>query len=278
MTAQPRFHHDPEWSKIPVKESRSFVDVWVTPDMAEKWLQTNYDNRPLISSVIEHYARLIRKGSWKLNGETIKFDTDLRVLDGQHRLYGCIEADGSFLTDIRCGLERSCFDTIDSGRKRSSSDVLYLAGERSTHVLASALGWVWRIQSKAVQNTSRPASTELRTLLENNSGIRESVQIVQPLRTLTSVSLAAALHYLFSQSDPVKVQEFTERLIDGVGLSDDSPIYLLRERLRSNRSAKAHISTVEVAALIIKAWNFFKEDRKTRMLRWRTEEDFPQIK
>ena len=64
----------------------------ITPKLAEKWMEANKNNRPLRRSLVGRYAGAIRRGQWELNGESIKFDEDGVLFDGQHRLAAVVEA------------------------------------------------------------------------------------------------------------------------------------------------------------------------------------------
>ena len=68
--------------------------VLVTPAMAAEWLKKNTDeNRAVRPRVQEKYTAAMRRHQWQeCNGETIKFDRDGTMIDGQHRLRALMEA------------------------------------------------------------------------------------------------------------------------------------------------------------------------------------------
>ena len=71
--------------------------IKVTPHLASKWLQKNSCNRPLSQNTVYRYADAILSGEWKLNGDTIRFDSNGTLIDGQHRLHACVKAGKSFM-------------------------------------------------------------------------------------------------------------------------------------------------------------------------------------
>ena len=58
----------------------------VTPSQAGIWLKSNPNNRSLSRSRVERLAGYMREGKFHQNGDTIRFDEDGALLDGQHRV------------------------------------------------------------------------------------------------------------------------------------------------------------------------------------------------
>lgn len=247
--------------------------VVVTPELAEQMLARNNLNRHVSSVVINKYARDMATGQWHLNGQTIKISTNGVLLDGQHRLEAVKKAKKPFASIIVDGLPESSFISLDTGRRRSVSDILRDRGECHTIILASALRWLWMIQNEVILSAnSSPTNGELLGLLDGNENIRQSIKHVSSIREIMGSGIASALHYIFSQKDLIKSNEFFSRLIDGVQLSENSPIYHLRERLiRTRASHRVRLAEAERVALTIKAWNAFREARPIQLLSWRNK-------
>lgn len=65
----------------------------ITPDMAQEYLKYNTENyRSINKSRVISYANDMKAGKWQLNGEGIKFDSNGRLIDGQHRLQAIVHA------------------------------------------------------------------------------------------------------------------------------------------------------------------------------------------
>jgi hypothetical protein len=60
----------------------------ITLEIAERLLQANSLNRRISGPVVERYARDMKAGRWKLNGQTIKISSRGRLLDGHRRIHG----------------------------------------------------------------------------------------------------------------------------------------------------------------------------------------------
>ena len=262
--------------------------VVITPDYARQLLEQNTNNRPCSESHVNFLAREIILNRWKLNGSTIVLNGE-RLIDGQHRLHAIIKANKPIETLIVEGLSSDVFDTIDAGKKRSSSDVLAIRGEKNTHNLAAAIAIVnsyekGRITPYNMTSSYRYSAVETEELLEEYQGIRDSVNFIcgkQKLRKIMPPSLGSALHYLFSRIEPDLADIFMSRLITGEQLTSDHPVMVLRERLIENTISRAKYPKPYIMAITIKTWNALRQNRPLRQLIWRVEgptaEDFPTI-
>lgn len=122
---------------MPDSPTVEIIDV--TPAMAKAWLAKNPNNRNIRQPVVTSYARDILAGNWMLNGETIKFDTAGRLIDGQHRLSAVIVADTTVGMVVIRGVDADVMDTVDVGAKRTYADALRLQGEDNTTTLAAVV-------------------------------------------------------------------------------------------------------------------------------------------
>src|SRR4051812_25539667 len=76
----------------PTSSITSEVEL-ITPEIAERWLENNNpENRPLNRHAIEEIADQITAGDWALNGQTISFDTNDVLQNGQTRLSAIVRA------------------------------------------------------------------------------------------------------------------------------------------------------------------------------------------
>src|SRR5260370_26961564 len=96
----------------------SFSVCKITPDVAKDLLATSEGNRRITPTTVSKYAQAIE--SWKLNGETIIFDTVGHLTEGHHRLHACIKAQQPFVTCVVFGAESR--ETLNWGRSRTPAD------------------------------------------------------------------------------------------------------------------------------------------------------------
>lgn len=105
------------------------VEYWhgeVTPAMARKWLEGNHLNRMINNQRVNTFARDMKAGRWRDNGETICFDTTGALLNGQHRLSAVVKSGCPVMMSCIFGVEDG--GNYDTGRPRNSRDTLILNG------------------------------------------------------------------------------------------------------------------------------------------------------
>ena len=261
--------------------------VTITPQLAEQWLQQNTHNRGVTNSRVDQYAADMRKGEWRVNGETIKLAADGRVLDGQHRLLAVLEADVEIQTLVITGLEEQAQETMDQGRARSLADVFKLRGEKYHNALATSARVLalYERYGQIVQPAYQapPSIAQASRALERNPELRDSVACVYQLRRpWMPSSHLGALHFLFAIVDPDAASDFVTKLSTGEELRRGHPVHTLREQLMTAHMERAAIAQRTQLALIVKAWNAYMDgDQVIQPLRWTPggphPEPFPKI-
>jgi hypothetical protein len=228
----------------------------VTPAMAENWLKSNANNRTPARFVIDEYARAMREGRWRLNGETIKIAVGGRLMDGQHRLMACVKANCSFKTYVVMGVDSDTFDTVDIGKKRTAGDVLGIEHIRNADAVAAAIRWISLFRSGFfnMANIKMP-NDEIRLFLAAEPAVEESAASGLCARKILAPGLAGALHYLFAQKDREAANGFFLDLGTGSNLVPGDPVLVLREKLIRDRISKAKLQSSEIASICIRAWN-----------------------
>ncbi|HMF88288.1 MAG TPA: hypothetical protein VK575_09425 [Gemmatimonadaceae bacterium] len=253
----------------------------VTPEMATKWLEGNVRNRVLRDRVVDTYARAMRNHQWQLNGESIIFDNEGYLANGQHRLWACLKAGVAFQAVVVSGIAPEAFPTMDKGARRSTGDDLYIAGpgkDVNRMLLAAMAQQVWKYQNSNVMSTASAPHDELVQLVQDNPSIIEwakrGAHLPNSLKgygtAMTAVCALGSLGY------PEKAVEFFSRFVDGMNLDTGSPILTLRNRVLSGN--KTHRGW-ERLFLVTSAWNAFVQERKLTKMNSapRIGSDFPKI-
>lgn len=272
---------------IGVKPKTSWVTV--TPQLATKWLdQSNTNNRAVRWPHVSALADDMKKGRWRgQNGEPIKFDTSGRMFEGQHRCYACIESDSPFETLLITDCDPEDYSTSGTGKSKVLADFLGpLHGEKNTALLSAAIRLVHAWSRNELKNakSSAPSISDLEVTYKDHPNLSDSVNRVagmSELRKILPQSYSALIHYAATlENKNARVESFLERLGDGLGLFDTDPVYHLRKFLLSQKGPSAgHRRSPKtfVLALVIKAWNFSKEEKKISALRLRADEEFPKL-
>lgn len=232
----------------------------ITPAIAAEWLKANRSNRPLSKDIAAGYAEAMREGEWLLNGESIKFDWDGRLVDGQHRLAGVVKA------GIRCefcvirGLDPEVFKTLDTGKKRSVGDVLSIKGVKNPNAVGIACRLLYRTLQNELGHKRRITNSQLDALRAAHARLLELCDeaFLSPYQTrLVGPGQLAFAFYMAVSVDEPKARAFF-RAIAGRPEPRDRPQHQavkLRERLESTMDEIVKPSTAVRLAWVIIAWN-----------------------
>lgn len=244
----------------------------ITPEIAKTMLGENVNNRRISRDNVNLFAREMRNGEWRFNGEALKFGKDGRLLDGQHRLLAVIAADKPLTTLVIRGLEDETQQTMDSGKTRTLGDVLTLRGEKNSTQLASLARAVYLADQlgmeAAAQNDLKPTRGEIISFIDQTPQLADVLAASRAFRSqsgdmLTS-SMFASLWWTFAHIDTDAANRFFMSLASGANLQADDPILILRNTLmaqphKAGRSARDN--RVRIAALTIKAWNKWRKGK-----------------
>lgn len=245
----------------------------ITPEQARLWLASNTHNRNLKDSYIVRLAEAIARGEWELNGESIKFNSDVLV-DGQHRLAAIVRANIPVLSVVVRGIPLSAQETVDTGSRRTLSDILKLRGETNYSLLASAIVFQHRFAANALERSATrtyPTAQQALKTLSEHPGLRDSLPVGDRVRKhfRISGSIVAFLHYTFATIDSDDADDFFDKLLRGSDLPAGHPILALRSSLERDAINRSSRRTAAMnAAYFIKAWNAYREGRSLTLLKW----------
>lgn len=124
------------------------MDV-LEPAFAKDLLDHLGVNRPLNSKLVDEYARAMSEHRWRWVGDTIRLNSDLQVIDGQHRLAACVRSGVAMRNVILVTLKSpDAIKSIDRGKVRSLRDQLIIEGLGPIDscilagVMAEKVGWI----------------------------------------------------------------------------------------------------------------------------------------
>ena len=83
----------------------------ITPANAEAYLKNNAHHRKVKQKKIDSYVQDLEEGRWRLNGKTITFDSNGRLLGGQHRLHAVVASGKTLTTLVVRGLDPEIIET-----------------------------------------------------------------------------------------------------------------------------------------------------------------------
>lgn len=114
--------------------------ISIDPEQAKTWLATNRENNRNISkALVNRLAADMIRNQWHVTGEAIKFDTEGRLIDGQHRLSAIVASKKTVQMYVVRDLAPETMYVIDTGKSRSAGDALKIAGHNGFSNDAAAL-------------------------------------------------------------------------------------------------------------------------------------------
>lgn len=256
----------------------------ITPDLAVKMLAGNEVNRNLRPRRVDLYAKQMAAGQWRLTGETIVFGPSGELLQGQHRLHACIQADAPFESVVVRGVDPESMRHMDSGLARTASDMFTLEGIKHTASTAAMTKLLIAIEGGYPLNTTRRSlitRDEMLDFWRNHVDVIEAaVQLSGPTYTVLRHSRTAwgVLAFLVIQADADLASEFFRGLATGADMAEGDPRLALRNFIVNASSVRRSISPIEIVANGIKAWNLYLDGKSvTHMKGWKPAHQFPKV-
>lgn len=244
--------------------------VTITPTMADAWLENNLNNRKVARSVVDKYARDMSEGRWKFTGDAIRFDVEGTILDGQHRLMAVVKSGVPLTAVVVYGLPTSTREVIDTGKARTTSDVVGMAGVSNSVRVVGAARMLMIYKLDAWKNKPTLSSSEILNV------VRAHPQLVTSAGTLPNIPRGVPLmamittHYIgkFLLGEAAKADQFYTTLRTGVPAYDGDPIHIMRERFIGYQGAEGRISYEVAAWTVFNCWNLFAAGEKSLRIKW----------
>jgi hypothetical protein len=262
----------------------------IDPKKAAKYLEANTHNRRLRPRTVTFYARQMAEGEWHLNGSALVFSNEGVLLNGQHRLHACIEADTPFKTIVVRGAADETFATIDQVAPRTSGDIVGREGYAQATRKAAAARVIMAIEdqeadgngNKPALNVKQPHMDVLAAVERLDEYLTEGCSLILKDEGPTICKPPAtfvALYVCFALKNRKKAREFFEQITSGEMLEKDDPVYKLRRTL-IGAMAQPNVRRKKswVMAITIKAWNSFLQVKKVQQLKFSEAEKWPRIR
>jgi hypothetical protein len=253
----------------------------ITPEIATAWLEKHKGpNRQVRQSVVDRYARDMKNGKWLFTGDPIQFGKSGRLLNGQHRLWACIESDTSFDCLIVRGIEneQQVQDVIDTGTKRTLGNALQIHGEKDANNLSAIINMIWRYHQGVLGGPNWPTHEEGLDFLRENPDVRDAVLVARAVNAAAKIPVSAvgAAYYVNAQADPEASYRFWEGVRSGIGLEGGDPILALRRWTIAALQKRDRPRQEVWFSYSMKAMCLWREGRKIRQLHVKPEDGLPK--
>lgn len=246
------------------------VKMTVTPDMALDMLDYNTRNRPVKGGKVALYARQMEAGEWRYTGEPIIFSDAGRVIDGQHRLMACIEADTAIPVDVAFGRPDNAFAFIDVGAPRTAGDIFAINGVKNSSYCSSMTRMIWHYDQgrQTVSGGGGITSAELYDVFVSLGNVYDSLPVLHKFAAsrLASPSLMGAMHHICSRKCKRDADAFFSLINEGG--AGNGPAQELHRRLVKAAVANEKPTTDYLAGLVLTGWNRSRKSLSGRGLRF----------
>ena len=249
---------------IPIPEGVTANIEIVDVAQAKAWLDQQRKNRPLNDDTWMTYARDVEGERWEFNGETVKFDREGYLIDGQHRLTSIVVTGIALPLLVVRGLavKPEVQATVDIGRKRTVANTLAMfkgKGAYAAHLAALARLILER------DGQSHPSPAEQLELIEKDPSIHEiAVDIIGSMPKFPGLTKTwgAYCYWRLNQIDSAATKEFFESLANLSDLPAGSPILALHKRLLNQPKGAGRYVRDSSLALVFSAWNAWRKGEK----------------
>lgn len=254
--------------------------VHVTPDIAERYLGKNPNNRPLKASKIAQYSRDMASGRWQMTGEAIKFDWEGNLRDGQNRLHAVIASGATVAMLVVRGLNPGAQEVMDSGAPRSAADALGLRGHVGGKNIAAVLNvytcWERGLYNHAMASPDSKAkltNSEVVDLAADRPDLIEATRFAARLRSALPVPVGAlAVAYtVFSNLDADDAEEFFSRIANLTTSGKGDPIHTLIRRVGEYRERREQIRPATALYFLFRTWNAVRKGEELLKLQLGSE-------
>lgn len=245
--------------------------VKITPEMAkEMWvkhsnlLAENYGKqRDIREKVVDLYAKEMEEVRWKQNGQSIVFDENGFIVDGQNRIKGIIKSNTTQEIVVVRGVSIDVIDTIDIGNRRSTESSLQILADAYEKGAAGVVKFRLQLDRGAFSFGQSNANvgvsnTEIVEEYNKNADIyniatKFGKDIYKSSRKALNATEVAAiyLHLIYTKGwDKGEVKEFFNK-IASANPSERSIYNTAYERLRNKKACKG----VERTKVYMSCWN-----------------------
>lgn len=273
-----------------VKDKVWNVTTTVSPSEAKMILLAMPAQRPLQSGNVAYFRSLIQSGRFKVTHQGIAFDKAGRLIDGQHRLTACVEADAAIEIQVTFNLDGSLFDSFDRGKNRTIADDLITSALTATKIdgflVSAGAKILWHLDAGRAPWTSLNRGefdvNIIRDVMQRHPYIHDAAALCgknsAALRGI-GTGVMTAFYTKFHEAHAGKAEQFMEQLIWGENLRGGDPVYALREYRKFAGSAMQKTNRAAIMVILVRCWNAFVEGRQLSKVSsaLRGDENFPKI-
>lgn len=254
--------------------------VDIDAPMAQRFLDSMVDNRPVKKRVVDGMVRSMIRGDFPFIADTVRFNDNGELIDGEHRCRAIIAASATrrgltIPALVVWGLNPRTRMYMDQGVVRRAADQVALGLKRkNASKLAAVANILIRWDANAHLTTNlKPTTSEVYSYVEEHVGLLE-IAVHHQAELVRGIGYGtAACAAVFARTygvDAKYAEYFYEALADGVDLIPSQPLHTLRQALIT-RPRKENWQPLDTMFAIIRMWNAERRDETMRKLQFPAE-------
>ncbi len=247
----------------------------------------NPKNRKLSIPQASKYAKDMNNGDWLTTGQSITFSTDGLLIDGQHRLFACVETDTPITVVVAYGVEPESFSVTDNGKIRSNSDVLEMIGYQNAGDLSALVRSIIAYEAggspdvrkgRRFDGANSITKSEIIKYIKDNPTVMDYLERYKK-NQIVSASVSSFCYWLFSEThSKAEAEEYLDKVLLGYSLQPNTIESYLFNKLQRNKTAHQNKMTkIAIIANIILGWKRFKNYSKSSVMHlcWDAKQGLP---
>lgn len=251
----------------------------ITPEMARVYLNTSVGNRVIKQDILRGLVSYLKNDTFKVNGETIVFDSEGSLMDGHHRLEAVAAAGVPAIFIVVRGVERSTWTTMDSGTARSLGDVFRIEGIPNYNSVSSVVAGTYAMRNNKIGTNTLGAGNKLKRdglTRDDALGLYYKYEDTWQLAVRTGISLRnklpgyfnvkevgviSAYLIIFLHHDAKRVTEFWDLVATGDGIYASLRSVFLKD-MQETRYKR--LTSKARQSLIATAWNIHLKNKRAK--------------
>ncbi|WP_341216109.1 hypothetical protein [uncultured Wocania sp.] len=266
--------------------------VYITPEVAKHYLSYNTHNRKPSDRSIKFLTNQMEKGLFIENGESIVFDKNMKLTDGQHRLMAIIKSGKSYHIPVVKGVAVKSMATYDTGKNRSSADILSINNYQYPNLISAFIKLIYKYEKKSSKATFALSYNRhdmltnqqiLNYCKENYDWLHKiaaqvtSIYTKSDFKVLSKSNFCYIVYMIGGKNPSVEVYEFMKNIF-GISRTQDTATSYLYSKLYKAKINKEPLSFYWILGMCIKAWNYYIDGNPAvKFYKFNTEQELPKI-
>lgn len=241
----------------------------ITPEMAQKWLCANLQNRTISKKTVQAYSNEMSSGRWVLTNQGIAFYDNGILADGQHRLLAIVNSGKTIPMIVTRGLSYDAIIGIDQHRVRSVRDTVNMtSGYKFSLTDFASIRLCYGLDKATASMLDAIAPYVSYEIEKVNSWFKRVNSKLHNAPVKSAIILA-----YFSGVSEDTLSRFVNVLCSGIPSNEYDVIVLkLREKLLTESSTKSSTDRNNIIKVV--QWCIKKYDEKENISRIITPKDF----